>query len=149
VESLERFAQNQCIIEEFVSEWLADISSLLGRLIRVARLRDISSGRYYHPALEERYPALAVHEAFAYCHQELYERVLECSLEHLERDLRLWLAGIDAPASEIASRWLEVEYFRLLVPSGTPPYLRDLFFSNLRLILGLIAADHVAAEAAA
>ena len=40
------------------------------------------------------------------------------------------------PPAEIARRWLEVELFRLFVPFGTPPYLRDLFCSNLRAILG-------------
>jgi hypothetical protein len=29
----------------------------------------------------------------------------------------------------------------LFVPFGTPPYLRDLFCSNLRAILGLIVSE--------
>jgi hypothetical protein len=38
VESLERFAQNQLVIEEYVSQWLAPISSDFGRLANVATL---------------------------------------------------------------------------------------------------------------
>jgi len=55
MESLERFAQNQLIIEEYVSQWLAAIPSDFGRLVDVATLRDVTSGHYHHPALEEVY----------------------------------------------------------------------------------------------
>ena len=56
---------------------------------------------------------------------------------------------MDAPPAEIAQRWLEVELFRLFVPFGTPPYLRDLFCSNARVILGLIVSETAVAHTAA
>jgi hypothetical protein len=73
MESLERFTQNQLIIEEYVSQWLAPIPSEFGRLADVATLRDVTSGHYHHPALEEVYPESAVHQALLYCHEELFE----------------------------------------------------------------------------
>lgn len=149
MESLERFAQNQRLIEEYTSLCLAGISSELGRLLHVAMLRDVSTGRYFHPGLEAVYSEPAVHQALLYCHEELFEQFLEIPLEQQEWDMRLWFAGLSAPPWEVANRWLEVEFFRLLVPSGTPPYLRDLFYSNLRVILGLIAADHSAFKSVA
>jgi hypothetical protein len=149
VESLERFAQNQRVIEEYTTLYLADISSELGRLLHVAMLRDVATGRYFHPGLEEVYSEPAVHQALLYCHEEIFEQFLETPLEQQEWNLRLWLAGLSAPPGEAANRWLEVEFFRLLVPFGTPPYLRDLFYSNLRVILGLIAAEHSALKSVA
>jgi hypothetical protein len=52
VETLERFSQNQRIVEEFTSQWLAGIPSVLIRLVLVAMLSDATSGCYRHPALK-------------------------------------------------------------------------------------------------
>jgi hypothetical protein len=79
----------------------------------------------------------------------LFAKVLETSLEQQEWDLRLYLAGFDAPPEEIVGRWLEIDYFRALVPFGTPSYLRDLFFSNLRMVLRLIVARSATLQTAA
>jgi len=149
VEPLARFAQNQLIIEEYVSQWLAAIPSDFGRLAHVAMLRDVTAGRYYHPALEEAYSGPAVHQALLYCHEELFEKVLEMPLERQERDLRMHFARMNAPIDEIAARWLELEHFRSFLPLGTPPYLRNLFISNTRAILGLLVGERTTAAATA
>jgi hypothetical protein len=149
VESLERFSQNHRIIEEFAACWLAPISGDLGRLVYVSMMRNVSTGRYSHPALEQVYSGPAVHQALLYCHEELFEKVLEKPLEQQEWDLRTFLAGTDAPPAEVVARWLEVEFFRTLLPFGTPAYLRDLFLSNLRVILGLIIAENATLQTAA
>jgi hypothetical protein len=149
LESLERFGQNQRIIEQFASEWLANIPCKLGRLRHVSSLRDVSTGRYSHPILADFYPEPAVDQALAYCHEELFDKVLESALQEQERDLRMLLHEIGAPPCEIAARWLELESFRLFVPLGAPPYLRGLFLSNMRVILGLIVAEHAQVSAAA
>ncbi len=141
MESVEPFAQNQRIIEEFVSQWLVPVPSMLGRLVHVATLRDVYTGRYHHPMLEDAYSEPAVHQALLYCHEELFQRVLETSFEQQEWDLRMCLAGMDAPSGEIAQRWLEGEFFRTFVPFGTSANVRDLFCSNLRMILSLIVLD--------
>jgi hypothetical protein len=149
VESLERFSQNQRVIEEFSARALADISTDYGRLVYVSTLRNVSEGRYRHPLLEEVYSEPAVHQALLYCHEELFERVLETPLEQQEWDLRLYFAGMDANPEEIIGRWIEIDYFRTFVPFGTPSYLRDLFSSNLRVILGLIVKGSVTLQTAA
>ena len=141
MESLERFDQNQRIIEEFTAQWLANFPSDLGRLVHVALLRDVSTGWYRHPALAQAYSDICVHQALLFCHERLFEKVLEATLEQQEHDLRAWFAGMDVPPSEIANRGLELEFFRFLVPFGTPSYLRDLLFSNLRVILRLVASE--------
>ncbi|HXZ13136.1 MAG TPA: hypothetical protein VEG64_12160 [Candidatus Sulfotelmatobacter sp.] len=148
MESLERFAQNQRIIEDYASQWLADIPSDLGRLLHVSMLRNMSTGRYHHPLLEEMYSEPGVHQALLYCHEELFEKVLEASLEQQEWDLRSYFVGLDSSPAEASARWLESEFFRLFVPLGTPPYLRDLFFSNMRIVLRLIVAERASITAA-
>jgi hypothetical protein len=147
VESLERYSQNQRIIDEFTAHWLAGIRNDLGRLVYVALLRDVSTAHYAHPALAQVYSVAAVHQALLFCHEELFERFLEAPLETQERNLRDWFSTVDAAPADIASRWLEVEFFRLLVPQDTPTYLRDLLLSNLRAILTVVAAEKPATQA--
>lgn len=149
METLERFAQNKSIIQEYASHSLAEIDSELGRLAHVSMLRNISSGRYCHPVLERLYSTAAVHQALQFCHQELFEKALERPLELQEWDLRTYFAGIDSSPDEIAARWLELEFPRTFVPFGTPPYLRDLFLSNIGVILKLIVAEHASHQSAA
>ncbi len=141
METLEQFQQNQRVIEDFTSRTLAAIPTTAGRLLHVATLRDLASGRYRHEGLALIYSELAVHQALAYCHNELFARILETPLEQMERDLRLCLSGLEGDLGEIAARWLELESYRLLVPLGAPVYLRDLFYSNLRTLLNLLVED--------
>lgn len=141
METLEQFQQNQRVIQDFTSRTLAAIPSDVGRLVHVCTLRDLSSGRYRHDGLASLYPELAVHQALAYCHQELFAKILETPLEQMEWDLRVCLSGLEGHYGEIAGRWLEMEFYRLLVPLGAPAYLRDLFYSNLRVLLGLLVEE--------
>ena len=149
MQSLERFAQNRRIIEQFAAHWLASIPTDLGRLHHLAVLRQVSTGRYSHSGLRGTFSESAIHQALLYCHQELFDRVLEKTLQDQERDFRTMFSGIDAPAFEIASRWLELEHYRTFVPLGTPAYLRDLFFSNTRVILNLIVSERALISTAA
>jgi len=149
VESLERFTQNQLIIEEYVSQWLAPIPSEFGRLADVATLRDVTSGHYHHPALEEVYPESAVNQALLYCHEELFEKVAGTPLHLQEWDLRTHFARMDAPVAEIAFRWLEIEHFRSFVPMGTAPHLREVFLSNTRAILMRLVRERAVLAATA
>ncbi|HXN20359.1 MAG TPA: hypothetical protein VN875_18630 [Candidatus Binatus sp.] len=149
VESLERFAQNRRIIEHFALHWLVDVPTDLARLNQVASLCNVSTGTYYHPGLRGAFSDPAIHQALQYCHEELFDKVLEKTLEEQEADLRQMFCNIAAPAFEIASRWLELEYFRMWVPMGTPAYLRELFCSNLRVILNSIVAERSMVSTAA
>ncbi len=141
MESLERFQQNRRVIEDFTARTLAAIPTEMGRLLHVSMLRDLATGRYRHDGLAEIHSEAAVHEAIAYCHEELLGRILEMPLERQEWDLRMCLSGLGGSAGEIAARWWEGEFYRLLIPLGAQSYLRDLFCSNVRILLRLIAAE--------
>jgi len=149
MESLERFHQYQRIIDDFTSNTLLAIPSDFGRLVHIAALRDLISGQYRHDGLEALYSAPAVHEALLYCHEEIFQKILEIPLERQEILLRGWFAELQGESSEIAARWLELEVYRMLVPLGTPEYLRDLFFSNFHLLLALVSIQAVAVPAVA
>lgn len=149
METLERFQQNERLIEDFTVRTLAAIPSDMGRLLYVTLLRDASTGRYRHDGLAILYSEPAVHEALRFCHEELFSRVLENSLERQEGDLRFCLAGMEGTSKEIASHWLELQFYRVLVPLGVPVYLQDLFSSNMRWLLQLLIEPQPILETAA
>jgi len=141
MEALDEFQQSHRVIEDFASTTLEGIPGDLCRLLHVATLRDMGTGRYRHAGLETIYSEPAVHQALSVCHRELFERILETSLERQEVELRKCLEGLGDRTGEIAGRWQEHEFYRVLIPSGVPPYLRELFCSNIGVLLDLIAED--------
>jgi hypothetical protein len=141
VESFERFAQNRSVIEEFATRWLSSYSTDLARLVYLATLRDIYTGNYHHPPLEEVYAGTAVHQSLSFCHEEMFTKFLENTFERQTQEVRSCLAGMALPAEEIAHRWLDLELFRSFLPAGAPSYLRDLFLSNIRRLLAIIVEE--------
>jgi hypothetical protein len=148
MEDLEQVHRDRQLIEDFTSRTLLPIPGDVSRLLHIATLRDLATGRYRHDGLSEIYSEPAVDQALRLCHEELFERILETSLEHQEAEIRRCLAGFDGGAGEIAARWQEHEFYKFMIPSGVPVYLRELFCSNLSTLLRLIAAEPTSLPAA-
>ncbi len=149
MQTLEQFHQSRRVIEDFITRTLEAIASDYGRLLYVASLRDLASGRYDHAGLAATYPEGAVQQALAHCHEELFARILETPLEQQERDLRVCLGALEGDFRGVVTRWLELESFRIMLPAGVPAYLRELFCFNLRALLGLLAEEHAIWQPAA
>ncbi len=142
MESLEQFQQNSRIIQDFTATTLASIPSEFARLLYVSSLRDLSSGRYDHAGLAAMYPPEAVQQAMGTCHAELFLRILESPLEEQERDLRFCLSHMESDSlQKTVRRWAQMEVYRVLVPDRVPEYLRELFLSNVRLLLELLDSE--------
>ena len=128
----------QPIIGDFTATTLAAIPNVFGRLIYIASLRDLSSGRYEHSGLATVYSPEAVQEALKFCHQEIFSRVLEMPLSAQEQDLSECLEGMPGPLAATIAHWRQLESYRILPPEDSPDYLRELFFSNLRVLLEIL-----------
>jgi hypothetical protein len=142
LDGLEQVHQDRRVIEDFMLRTLETIPGDLSRLVHIATLRDLASGRYRHEGLAAIYSESAVDQALKVCHEELFERILETSLEHQEIEIRRCLRGFEGSSSEIAARWQEHEFYKFLIPSGVPVYLRQLFCSNVETLLHLIASEN-------
>lgn len=141
METLERFEINRRVIEDVTARTLAAIPTDYGRLLYLASLRDPESGRYVHDGLEATFPAPAVQQALAFCHEEIFARILESPLESQEWDLRACLGSLEADLGETAAAWTAGETYAPLPPAGLPEYLSALFRSNVRNLLALFLAD--------
>ena len=149
MDSWENFELNQQIVDDFCSRTLSAIPNDFCRLVHMSMLRDHSSGKYCHEGLETIYSPAGVDESLHYCHEQVFQRLLEMPLERLESDLRTCFLTMEGEPDEIATRWLELEFYRLLMPFGLPEYLRDLFCANLRALLELVVSDEAMVRSAA
>jgi hypothetical protein len=135
---LTQLQQNRRVIQDFTVTTLAGIPGEFARLVYVASLRDLSSGRYEHQGLAALYPEEAVQQALQMCHEQIFERILEKPLSGQLEDLRSCLAGMEGGLAAAVSHWRQLEAYRVLVPEETPDYLKELFFSNLRALLEIL-----------
>ena len=130
--------QNRRIIQDFTLTTLAGISSEFSRLAYMGSLRDLSSGRYEHAGLAALYPDEAMQQSLQHCHEQVFERVLETSLEVQEGDLRECLARMPGGLCVAVTHWRRMEAYRVLMPERAPGYLKELFCSNLRALLEIL-----------
>lgn len=133
--ALTKLQQNRRVVQDFTVNSLAGMSGPFARLIYVASLRDLSSGRYEHQGLSALYPEEAVQQALELCHEQIFERILETPLEKQLEDLRNCLAAMEGGLPAVVSHWRQLEPYRVFMPENAPGYLKDLFFSNLRTLL--------------
>jgi hypothetical protein len=137
----DQLLRNKSVVRDFATSTLAAIPSLFGRLVYIASLRDLSSGKYEHAGLTAVYSPEAVQEALECCHFEIFQRILETPLANQAEDLRECLEGMAGPFAATVSHWRQIESYRILLPGDTPDYLKELFFSNLRALLEILDAE--------
>jgi hypothetical protein len=141
-----QFQQNSRIIHDFTATTLAAIPSVFARLVYLASLRDLSSGRYEHEGLRDLYPDEAIQQAVAACHEELFERLLETPLMLQAKDLRECLEGMPGGLRAAVAHWRRMESYRWLMPECAAGYLKELFCSNLAALLEILAAEYSTAR---
>ena len=143
---MEHVLRVQQVIGDFTSATLAAIPNLYGRLIYLASLRDLSSGRYEHAGLTAVYSVDAVQEALEFCHREIFQKILETPLSLQEPDLRECLESLPGDIQATLQHWRNLETYHILPPADAPDYLRELFFSNLRALLEILESEQPTAH---
>lgn len=136
--ALSKLQQNRRVVQDFTLNSLAGIPGPFARLVYVASLRDLSSGRYEHQGLAALYPEEAVQQALELCHEQIFERILEMPLEKQLEDLRDCLSAMEGGLAEVVTHWRQLEPYRVLLPENSADYLKELFFSNLRALLEIL-----------
>ena len=138
---LTEFQQNRRIVQDFTLTTLAGIPSQFARLTYVASLRELSSGQYEHEGLAALYPEEAIQQALQLCHEQIFERILESPLSVQEEDLRKCLAPMQGGMCAAVAHWRQLEVYWILLPENSPDFLKELFCSNLRVLLDILQAE--------
>jgi len=141
MDTLTQLQQNRRIIHDLTLSVLARMESQFSRVAYLASLRDVSTNVYEHAGLSAVYPAEAVQQALAQCHQELFERILESPLMSQQDDLRAYLRTLPNGSRKAAAQWRQLESYRGLLPANSPEYLKELFCSNVRAILEILEKE--------
>jgi hypothetical protein len=136
---LDQFQTTQQILFDLTANYLEPLLTPYDRLDYLASLRVESHDQYVHEKLASLYGAEAVHRVISQCHLEVFERFLEMPLKAQGEELRAYLNALPGTIEENAAicqrscqRW---------IPAQSPNYLKELYCSNLRVLLELLQGD--------
>jgi|SRR5271157_208302 len=139
---LTQLQQNSRVIEDFTLTTLEGLPGAFARLVYVASLRDLSTGRYEHAGLAVLYPDEAIQQTIEMCHEQIFERVLESPLEQQQSDLKECFKSMAGSYRETVEHWRRMEAYRVLLPEAAPGYLKELFCSNMRALLEILRQEY-------
>jgi hypothetical protein len=144
--ALTQLQQNGRIVEDFTSTTLEGLPGPFSRLVYLASLRDLTTGRYEHAGLSVLYPDEAIQQTLEMCHEQIFERILESPLQAQERELKICLKNMAGGFHAAVDHWGRMEAYRVLLPEAAPDYLKELFCSNMRALLALLRQENSTAR---
>ena len=124
------------ILYDLALHYLEPLNGNVSRLAYIASLNNLSSQTYLHERLTTVYGPERVSEALASCHEELFERLLEMPLAQQEEELRRFVGTL--PEGNLEGIKICRQRIEDWIPSETPSYLKELFRSNLTVLLELL-----------
>jgi hypothetical protein len=131
--SLERSA-----LADLWKHTLSKIPTLYGRLMYLGGLRDQNSGIYRHHGLTTAFGREESGKALRESHEQAFAEWLNLPLAEKNLDLAAYLATLEDPPSEAVNHWLRTKTYRSQVPTSARAVERELFYSDLEMLLALI-----------
>jgi hypothetical protein len=121
---------------------LAQIPTTFGRLVYLSSLRDQNSGQYEHFGLAQIFGHEHAAQTLAISHSEIFAAWLELALAQQKADLDRYLSGLDTDPGTVIATWIRISPHRNLLPASVRPHERDLFVSDVSMILELLRSEH-------
>jgi excisionase family DNA binding protein len=120
---------------ELLEADICALPSVLQQIVELAHLRDPSTGAYAHPAILSRSRAEAVQDKLRRLHDRAFRHWLKMGLESQKADFDIYLSNLSVPRTKIVQTWRSLELYRCLVPASASPAERELFVSDLEVLL--------------
>ncbi len=117
---------------------LQRIPTHFGRLVFLASLRDLLTGRYSHPPLSQIVGREITDRTLCHSHHEIFSQWLSFSLSRQKADLDEYLLSAHAP--------LDLASCRDLIPASAHQVERQLYLTDLETLLELLRFEHGAAS---
>lgn len=117
---------------------LSQIPSVFGRLVYLASLRNLNSGRYEHHGLALLFGEEESNRALKKSHSKVFAEWLAFSVEQQKSDLDLYLAGLVEDKRTIVETWLKLAPYQSLVPTSVRGVERRLYISDLTALMELL-----------
>lgn len=112
----------------------------LSRMIYVATLRDNNSGHYFHPELTRKFSMDTADRAMLACHGQLFERVVQLSLEDLTDALDVYIASMSVPKVRVIENWKKLRAYRATIPIDSDPISAEIFFMKVEVAVAVLEA---------
>jgi hypothetical protein len=129
-------------VEDLWRHTLSQIDTVFGRLEYLSSLRNHHTGRYEHFGLEQRFGAECSDTTLRKSHERIFGDWIGFSLEAQKRELTEYLSGREESIAEILDSWLRVKPFTTWIPANARGAERELFLSDLDVLLELIRREH-------
>jgi hypothetical protein len=126
---------------ELWSRTLVQIHSVFGRLAYLASLREPNSGQYQHFGFSQRFSEREADKTIRRSHTNVFMDWLCLSLEQQRADLESYLDTVGRDRQTILANWREWPPFMNWVPAQSRPADRELFRSDLEMVLEMIRQD--------
>jgi hypothetical protein len=125
---------------------LSQIPSVFGRLVYLAAVRDLNSGRYEHHGLALVFGENEADRALRRSHIQTFSEWICFNLEQQKADLMLYLSGLMDERRRVIQTWLRIEPFRTMIPSSATKAESELYLSDFRMLLNLLKNEYGAGE---
>jgi len=117
---------------------LSQIPTLFGKLVYLSSLRNSNTGAYEHFGFAQRFSSREADRTLKTSHLNMFADWLSFSLEQQQRDLETYLAGLPENKRTVLANWRLIPPFLNLIPAPAKQPERDLFLSDLQLVLTLL-----------
>jgi hypothetical protein len=117
---------------------LSQIPSAYGRLVYLADLRDDDSATYKHHGLALIFGDQEAGQALSESHMRTFREWLTLGLEQQKADLMLYMAKSPVNRLALVENWLRLAPYRNLLPLMASEAERELFVSDLEILLNLL-----------
>jgi len=135
---------SQPLTRKRLEETLADIrslSSLAGQLACLVSYRDPNSGHYSLPSVLERSVSSDEDRQLRLLHEAIFHRWLKLPLQDQKIDLDVYLSTLPYDRSTVIRTWSKLESYRCFVPATASVAERQLFLSNMEILLRIAMAE--------
>lgn len=121
----------------------ASIPLLFARLVYLASLRDYNTDRYAHAGWAFELTEEGADRALRELHRQEFHQLVQLPVAEMAKELEAYFESLREPLGGVFAVWNELESFRALVPLGSHPVDRDLFFSSVKAALAILGARGV------
>lgn len=117
---------------------LSQIPSVFGKLVYLASLRNLNSGRYEHHGLALLFGEEEANRALKKSHVKVFAQWLALTIEQQKADLDLYISGLAEDRRTIVETWLKLAPYQTLVPTTIRGVERRLYLGDLTALMELL-----------
>ena len=121
---------------------LSRIPTVFGRLVYLASVRDLNTGKYEHHGLATVHGALETDRILRRSHRETFDQWLAYPLKQKKADLDAYLSELLGSRRQILDTWVRLGPYKYLVPVNSDAAERALYEADLRAILKLLMNEY-------